>query len=222
MSGPQGIDANGSNGPTDLPGALLQSVQHYRHWSDRSWNSPGAGGQSSKTLQKRGQPRGLGTRWVPRKGWGAISRLPKGRIPAYGALMMYRTAVPRSGPPAAHLLLVALLLVSTGVTWTSPILGPHCNSHTITASSPSAHGEHDSEAFATASWTSGSDHGCSHCPPSDCSRLAPCATSGSVAVAEAGTPITDLLPHPVSLTRHIQQHRSTAVPPPTPPPQPIA
>ena len=61
----------------------------------------------------------------------------------------------------------------------------------------------------------------SYCPPSDCSRMAPCATSGSIGVTQAGSPMADLSPHPVLETLYIHQHCSTVIQPPTPPPQVI-
>lgn len=124
-------------------------------------------------------------------------------------------ALPRRGP-LARLVLVALLSVSAGVAWVSPRLGSHCDRHAT------ARTAHHFEPPAVPSWAQGAQHECSHCPPSECSRVAPCATSGSLAVAEVSRRLPDLLPHPVSLTSYIQLHHSTAVQPPTPPPQPIA
>src|SRR5215207_10091115 len=122
----------------------------------------------------------------------------------------------------ARLVMVVLLATSTTISWASPILGSHCDSHTRAAHSSSAPVEHDSGPLATPSWTQGSNHDCPHCPPSDCSRLAPCATSGSVAAAEPSTPIADLPPHSVTPTTYNRQHPSTLVQPPTPPPQLVA
>jgi hypothetical protein len=139
----------------------------------------------------------------------------------YGAHMRYSVAVPRCGA-LARLVLVALLSVSASFAWASPILGSHCARHSLAPSSSSAHAEHDSGPLATPSWTQGSQHDCSHCPPSDCSRVTPCAATGSVAAVEASTSIADLPPHPVTLPPYSRQYPSIAVQPPTPPPQLIA
>lgn len=156
----------------------------------------------------------VGPRTVP------DSPIVSSAVPVYGAAMRDRLAHPQSRR-LARLVMVALLAISTSISWASPMVGPHCESHSTAAHSPTDT-DHDSGSSATPSWTPGPHHECSHCPPSECSRMAPCATTGSVAAAEAGTPIAGLPPHQVVLVRYIQQHRSTAVPPPTPPPQLIS
>jgi hypothetical protein len=123
---------------------------------------------------------------------------------------------PRCGV-LARMVLVALLSVSAGFAWAPPILGSHCARHSSAPSSLFAHANHDAEG-----WAQGSEHDCPHCPPSECSRVVPCAPSGSVAAAEASTPIADRAPQPLILTRHNRQYSTIAVQPPTPPPQSIA
>src|SRR5688500_16954731 len=118
----------------------------------------------------------------------------------------------------SRLVLVALLATSTSISWASPILGPHCSSHAMAAHGSSTHATHEAAPLATPSWTQGPVHECQRCPPSECSQVAPCATAGSVAAAEASALIAELVPHAVLLILYNRQHPSSSVQPPTPPP----
>jgi hypothetical protein len=119
-----------------------------------------------------------------------------------------------------RLVLAAFLLVSASVSSAAPLQGSHCQRHSSVASSSATHGNHNSEPLTAPSWTQDAD--CSHCPPTECSRVAPCATSGTMAAAEVRSPIAALSAHAVSLNRYDQQRSTKAVQPPTPPPQLIA
>lgn len=141
--------------------------------------------------------------------------------PVYGALMWYGVAGPWCRA-LARTVSVALLLLSASLDWAWPVPGSHCERHDSASSRLSTHPHPGAEGPATPSWAPDSDHDCSHCPPSECSRAAPCAAAGSIAVTEVGSLIAELAPHRVRHSAYVQLHHHTGVQPPTPPPQLIA
>jgi hypothetical protein len=153
----------------------------------------------------------------------SFSAVAAERPPAYGPIMMVGTSASRPAR-AVRSLMLALGIVATPSVGTEAMQRPHCAQHDLaarhlqhaTASSRLGHG-HDEQA-----WTQRHDHGCPHCPASECARVSPCTGSSSNAVAPSCAVAKGLDSHgvPVDLTRlHLQ---SASSPPGTPPPQVIA
>jgi hypothetical protein len=132
---------------------------------------------------------------------------------------------PASGPArAVRLLMLVLGIVATPSVGMGTMQRPHCAQHEPAA----RHLQHLAPASSMGqgrdvqAWTQSRDHGCPHCPASECAGVSPCAGSSSSAIAPACAVVESFDGHrvPVDLTRpHV--HSATS-PPDTPPPQLIA
>jgi hypothetical protein len=121
-------------------------------------------------------------------------------------------AVPRRGP-LARLVLVALLSVSISIAWAAPVLGSQCDRHAA------SHTTRHLELASTVSWAQGTQHECSHCPPSECSRAVPCAATSSIALGQATRLVAEFPAKRTTMNQQKVHPRSTSQEPPTPPPQ---
>jgi hypothetical protein len=142
---------------------------------------------------------------------------------AYGPTMMIGLL------PSWPARLVRLAMLVLGIT-SVPSVGleamqrPHCAQHEMAAQherhmaseATLAHG-HDAQA-----WTQRHDHGCPHCPASECARISPCTGSSTTAVTPSRAVIADLHGRRVAVDLDRQLAHSTFSTPDTPPPQLIA
>jgi hypothetical protein len=134
-------------------------------------------------------------------------------------IMMVGT--PNSWPARIlRLLMLALGIVATPSVGVEALQAPHCPQHERAgqhaASSSMAH-EHDLQ-----SWSQRHDHGCAHCPASECARVSPCTGSSSTAVPPSRATVDDLRSHRVAVDLARRQAPSAVSSPDTPPPQLIA
>jgi hypothetical protein len=134
-------------------------------------------------------------------------------------IMMVGT--PNSWPARIlRLLMLALGIVATPSVGVEALQAPHCPQHERAgqhaASSSMAH-EHDLQ-----SWSQRHDHGCAHCPASECARVSPCTGSSSTAVPPSCATVDDLRSHRVAVDLARRQAHSAVSSPDTPPPQLIA
>lgn len=124
--------------------------------------------------------------------------------------------------------LSSLFLLLVGVVST-PGLGltsfqrPHCARHEVTVTHAVEFGaRHAGHHGSAPSWTQPAHTDCTHCPPSECSSLAPCATSGISLAVPSLISLQSLSDHRVGAVRRGIPLHSTTPKPPTPPPQSIA
>lgn len=101
---------------------------------------------------------------------------------------------------------------------------PHCAQHELAVHRPhqATPSSRTGKGNDTQSWTQRHDHRCSHCPASECARLAPCAGSSVTAVAPPRAVAGNLDSHQVAVDLGRQHVHSASPPPDTPPPQLIA
>ena len=109
------------------------------------------------------------------------------------------------------------LVFSTLTGWVGQ-LRSHCAAHSESAQVVAAHQQHQS-AHPSPTWTNAHRHSCEHCPPSECSRVAPCSMSSSGALVASVASLAALTEHGVD-----PPSRHDALPffyrrPPIPPPQ---
>lgn len=141
----------------------------------------------------------------------------------YGPVMML--GLHASWPAwVVRLLMLILGTVATPSVGLEAMQRPHCvqheqtdrRLHQVPASSTMGHG-HQTEA-----WTQRHDHQCTHCPASECTRVAPCAGSSAIAVAPPHRVVRNLEGHRVTVDLGRQPIHSVRTTPDTPPPQLIA
>jgi len=118
-----------------------------------------------------------------------------------------------------YLLMALVLAALTG--WGASVSGPHCASHSVQTHVAVPHGDSHSESAATA-WTNAAEHECPHCPPMECSRIAPCTASASAALSATLMAVADLSAHLVALPARYQPQPFPPYQPLTPPPQRIS
>ena len=118
----------------------------------------------------------------------------------------------------SRLLATVVVVLSALGAWTVQ-LQSHCASHAAAAHDAPAH---QSKHPAEAAWMGPAEHDCAHCPPTECSRLAPCAASASVALGASVAPIVALRAHTLHLPDRFDPQPFSAVQPPTPPPQVVS
>lgn len=141
-------------------------------------------------------------------------RTPSHITLVYGVRMKSQSG----GGKMLNLLASIALMLSALASWGAQ-LHSHCASHTV----PTRVVTHESHsAHQAAAWTSESGHECDHCPPADCSRVASCATSMSVALGAAVAPILALLTHRVGPSAEFGPPPMILIQPPTPPPQTLS
>ena len=102
---------------------------------------------------------------------------------------------------------------------------PHCEQNDGAAGERTSHAgpQHQMpEPSSPTSWESGSQHDCPHCPPAECSQVAPCATSPTPTIIEASGTIIPLTVASDGVAKLPIQPGSTSHEPPTPPPQLIS
>lgn len=127
-----------------------------------------------------------------------------------------RTAI-RNGKIA---LLVALVMsVLSG--WGASASGPHCANHTVRPHLAAPYAASHAHSAPTA-LRDATGHECTHCPPSDCSRIAPCTASANAALSASMVAVADLSPHRVTLPVRDEPQPFPAYQPPTPPPQSLS
>ena len=97
----------------------------------------------------------------------------------------------------------------------------HCFSHEARTMSGAGHHQPPAELPSPA-WANADGHDCRHCPPSECSRAAPCSTSAGGALVATVVPLVSLTAHQVDMPSRSDALAPSAVQPPTPPPQPIS
>jgi hypothetical protein len=124
--------------------------------------------------------------------------------------------------------LSSLFLLLVGVVST-PGLGltsfqrPHCARHELTVTpigeSDAGHAGHHGSA---PSWNQPAHADCTHCPPSRCASLAPCAVTGTSPALPTLISLQSPSEHRVGAVRSRTSVHSTTLKPPTPPPQSIA
>ncbi len=119
-------------------------------------------------------------------------------------------------------LVLALVAVSASSNWVAPIAGSHCDLDSPAVHNSAIHSDQAAEHRGAPSWTTDTQHACSHCTPEDCSPAASCAAPGSVALAQVDLPASDLSSRRIRLVPPRQHSRSNHTQPPTPPPQPAA
>ena len=112
------------------------------------------------------------------------------------------------------------LMLSAVVGWGAQ-LRSHCISHQPSPQMVAAHDSHSANDVV-ATWTGPTGHQCDHCPPSECSRVAPCATQTSAALAAAVVPIVALLTDRADPSAEFDPRPLPPIQPPTPPPQPLS
>ena len=105
--------------------------------------------------------------------------------------------------------------------WGASASGPHCASHSVQPQAAVPHGDSHSEAAAT-TWTNAAQHECPHCPPTECSSMAPCAAPASAALSASEMAVADLGAHRVPLPARDEPQPFPPNQPLTPPPQAIS
>jgi hypothetical protein len=142
-----------------------------------------------------------------------IMIMPASSTSHYAARMKPR----RSRAVIVNALATIALVFSTLTGWAAQ-LQSHCASHSESAQVVAAHQQHQSE-HPSPTWTNAHRHSCEHCPPSECSRVAPCTMSSSGALVASVASLAALTEHGVDpASRHDALPLSYRQPP-IPPPQ---
>lgn len=144
----------------------------------------------------------------------------------YGPDMSARKRILKVPRPrlSVGLLMLLLGIVSMPSIGLKAIERPHCAQH----EQAGRHERHLASLVIVAhaqgqpAWTQAHDHGCPHCPASECARVAPCTGSTTTAVAPSRAVVEDLDAHRVAVDLTRQLAHSAVSPPATPPPQLIA
>lgn len=125
---------------------------------------------------------------------------------------------------AVRLLMLLLGLVTTPSIGLEAMQRPHCAQHELAeqhnhqlAGSATVPRGHAPEA-----WIQRHDHGCPHCPASECARVSPCTGATANALVPSRTAGLILQGHRVALDLGRRRAHSAVSPPDTPPPQLIA
>ena len=123
-----------------------------------------------------------------------------------------------------RVLMLFLGVVGVPSTGLAAMQRPHCAQHDPSAEHQGPHsGTHQAPASTdSASWDSGTQHECPHCPASECARVAPCTVSSNAAVSEASATVPDPVADRVGVRRMRVHPYSATHQPPTPPPQLIS
>ena len=125
------------------------------------------------------------------------------------------------GASTLRVLAMVTLVLSILAGWGARIQS-HCLSHEPSTPSAAEHDHNTSAHFPGATWASQNDHDCEHCPPSGCSRVAPCSGSASVALTATVLPLAELVAHAVALPNQFDPEPLGPFQPPTPPPQMVS
>jgi hypothetical protein len=112
-----------------------------------------------------------------------------------------------------------MLALSTLTGWVGQFQSP-CSSHG-TGLGP-IHGGHSSDHQPGDTWSAGVGHECRHCPPSECSRAAPCGGIAGPPLYATVVQLTGLAAHRVDLMSRFDPQPFSSMQPPTPPPQPVS
>jgi hypothetical protein len=142
---------------------------------------------------------------------------------AYGLVMMVGTPT-HWFTRVVRLVMLVLGVVATPSVGMEAMRRPHCARHELAAQ----HAGHAAASSTTAqgpdtqAWMPRHDHGCAHCPASECARVSPCTGSSSTAVAPSRAVVESLDSHRVAVYPARHQVHSASSPPDTPPPQLIA
>lgn len=123
----------------------------------------------------------------------------------------------------SRLFLLLVGLVSTPGLGLTSFQRSHCASHEVRLThavqpEPGHAGHHGS----IPSWSRPAHADCSHCPPSECASLAPCAVSAISLAVPTLVSLQSPSSHRVGAVRTSAALHSTTQKPPTPPPQSIA
>jgi hypothetical protein len=119
---------------------------------------------------------------------------------------------------AANVKAVAVIaLVFSALTGWVAQFQSHCSATDSAAPAMAAHQEHHSEHPAALTERHG--HECEHCPPWDCYRAAPCATSGGGALLSTVVFPGAMAAHSHALLTSQAASPFSSLQPPTPPPQ---
>jgi hypothetical protein len=186
-----------------------------------------SGGGWKGTAMIAGAPGGetgsRGLQGAPSSGGNRPLQVASARRCAYGPLMSAGAGT-RWPARAVQLLMLVLGVVATPSVGLDAMQRPHCAQHELAvglraqrgAPAPVAHGP------SQAAWAQQHDHGCHHCPASECARVSPCAGPVTIALVPSRAVVYDLQSHRVALDLDRQQARSAVSPPEPPPPQLIA
>ena len=117
--------------------------------------------------------------------------------------------------------LATIALVFSVLTGWATQFQSHCFSHEASTQSAAGHHGHRAE-LPSPSWANADGHDCDHCPPSECSRAAPCSLSAGGALVARVALLVPLSAHGVELPSRSDAPAPSPVQPPTPPPQPIS
>ena len=124
----------------------------------------------------------------------------------------------RSGARITNTPAIVLLVFSVLTGWATQFQS-HCFSHEARTTAADHH-QHQPELPAPV-WANAA-HDCQHCPPSECSRVAPCSTSAGGALIARVIPLVSLTAQHVDLPNRSDALTPSPIQPPTPPPQLIS
>lgn len=135
--------------------------------------------------------------------------------PAYGSSMNSDRRSTRTGRMLATIALALGALAGWGV----PAAESQCDAHRAGTHLEAAHLQQHPEPAAPAAWMGPAEHDCTHCPPGECARAAPCTGAASGAPGARVVPLIDPVTHRLELPTHGERQPRPAQAPPTPPPQ---
>ena len=125
----------------------------------------------------------------------------------------------------ARSIMLVLGVLSVPGLGTATMQPPHCAQHDGATGEQATHagGMHQMpDASFSASWQSGNQHACPHCPPTECAQAAPCATFPTAMIVEGSGTVIPLTVDSDKLPKFPVQAGSRSYEPPTPPPQLIS
>ena len=122
---------------------------------------------------------------------------------------------------ASRVLATVALVVGALIGW-GGAFSSHCDSNEAASGKVMSHDHSGSATLAATAWAKQNSHQCEHCPPSECSRVAPCSSSSTMLSGASLLPQAGLPEHASTLVGDFYAPPSSVIQPPTPPPQVVS